>query len=63
MVEIRTAKNGTCFLFEHDGQNALVFIGERLHMTIVDVPETDKDFQNAIKGFMDLWNMANPIKV
>lgn len=60
MVEIRTAKNGTRFLFDHDGKNALVFIGERLHMTIVDVPKTDEDFQREIDKFMDSWNVANP---
>ena len=46
-------------MFDHDGSNALVFIGERLHMTILDVPADDEAFQQEIDKFMALWNFGN----
>jgi hypothetical protein len=63
MVEIRTAQNGTRFMFDYDARahRVLVFIGERLHMSILCdlVDNDDVGFQKEIDSFMDSWNHAN----
>lgn len=67
MVEVRTAKDGTKFLFEWIAGRVEVFVGERQHSTIAAHPpideNNDKHFQATIDAFMATWNMANPVTV
>jgi hypothetical protein len=46
-------------MFDYIAGNVCVFIDMSLYMTIMNVPETDEDFQKEIDSFMDSWNVAN----